>query len=233
MTCQYNPIRYSYGSLFLPQYSAEFQGRRLIEGSHGTNHPQCISLFIHPSLALHHPAALRAPSPSLSLALLSHKQQRCQTAGSPKRAAHLSTSEHWKPATGAAKYIQSFTSECMCSFTCYPCVCVCWCVCQHLNAGDINIDPWQPLKLASKTVLIQHTPLKAQPQRSLTFPSHSSFSWHISPPIYSIPDGFYFAYHSALLLYPAERLLCLQVFASWPPPAAHICCLSSFPRQGV
>lgn len=43
----------------------------------------------------------------------SHKQQNCQTAGQPERADHLSTAEHWKPATGAVKYIKSFSYECI------------------------------------------------------------------------------------------------------------------------
>lgn len=76
------------------------------------------------------------------------------------------------------------------------CVCVCWCVCQHLNAGDINIDPWQPLKLASKTVLIQHTPLKAQPQRSLTFPHTPAFPG-IFPHLF-IPSPMGFILHTTL-----------------------------------
>lgn len=130
---------------------------------------------IHPPPLAYSPPPCRSSCPppvSPSRSLLSHKQQSCQTAGPPKRAARLSTSEHWKPATGAMKYIKSFPFECTCTFTCSrECsVCVCVCLFDHLNAGDINIDPRQPLKLASKTVLIPPPPLKAQPHRSSEFP---------------------------------------------------------------
>lgn len=79
---------------------------------------------------------------------------------------NISTSEYWKPATGAAGYIKSFCYECTqlhCGIglleDAFHSICVCLSLCHHLNAGEINIDPGQPLKLAPKTVLIQHTPL--------------------------------------------------------------------------
>lgn len=51
-------------------------------------------------------------SPSLSFSLpFSHKQQSGQIAGQPKREDHLSTSEYWKPATGAVELNKSFSYE--------------------------------------------------------------------------------------------------------------------------
>lgn len=106
---------------------------RLIEGSRVTNHPLCISLFIVHAYSPppYCSSCPPTPHPPVSPSLLSHKQQSCQTAGPPKRAARWSTSEHWKPATGAMKYIKSFPSKCTCTFTCSrKCsVCVCVCVC--------------------------------------------------------------------------------------------------------
>lgn len=57
------------------------------------------------------------------------------------------------------------------------CVRECVCVCHHLNAGDINIDPRQPLKLASKSANPTHTPEGSATAFPLIFPSHSSFSY--------------------------------------------------------
>lgn len=68
--------------------------------------------------------------------------------------------------------------------------------CHHLNAGDINIDPGQPLKLASKTVLIQHTPLKAQPQP----PSDSPLTLQL-----------FLAHFSTYLFCPQWVLFCLPL----------------------
>lgn len=172
------------------------------------------------------------PHPRLSLSLLSHKQQSCQTAGPPKRAARLSTSEHWKPATGAMKYIKSFPSECTCTFTCSRECSVCVCVFDHLNAGDINIDPRQPLKLASKTLLIPSPLPKAQPHRSSEFPLTFGLFLAYFTYLFCPRWVFFSPTAPALILYPIQSLLCLQVFAFWLPPAACICCLSSFPRQG-
>lgn len=137
------------------------------------------------------------PSPvSPSRSLFSHKQQSCQTAGPPKRAARLSASEHWKPATGAMKYIKSFPSEHTCTFTCSREGCVCVCVFDHLNAGDINIDPRQPLKLASKTVLIPPTPLEG---------SATPFLW-ISPHIWAFLGIFHLFILSPMGLFSPTAL---------------------------
>ncbi len=118
--------------------------------------PPYLSSLSH-SLSLTHHLSL-----SFSLAS-SHKQPSGQIAGQPKRADHLSTSEYWKPATGAVEHNKSFSYEYIrfrllqrVLSIVYVCVWVCGCVwvyvclspCHHLDAGEINSDAGQPLKLA-------------------------------------------------------------------------------------
>ncbi len=114
----------------------------------------CLLLFSLPLLSLSYSLSL-----FLFLTSFSHKQQSGQIAGQPKRTDHLSTSEYWKPATGAVERNKSFSFEyvrfhllqrvlslvCVCM---HVCVYECLSPCHHLDAGEINSDTGQPLKLA-------------------------------------------------------------------------------------
>ena len=110
-----------------------------------------------PRLLLTSPApSSLSHSLSLSHSPPSHKQQSGQIAGQPKRADHLSTSEYWKPATGAVEHNKSFSYQ----YTHFrpaaagaihsarAWVYVCLSPCHHLDAGEINSDAGQPLKPA-------------------------------------------------------------------------------------
>lgn len=84
----------------------------------------------------------------------------------------------------------------------------------HLNAGEINIDPWQPLKLALKTVLIQHTPRR--------------FSQAVSPFFLSLIQKLCLFFVSPTNHHPHPTVLPLVCFIF---PVALLCSIPSLPSR--